>query len=249
MATTKLQVVQSADRTDAEGKAITNRILLSASDSDYNLLRPHLEFLNLPSHLVVHEAGEKLKYAHFPNRGLLSLVVAMKDGETAETGVVGNEGFTGIPAAVGLNRSPLMVVVQIAGNGFRVEVRALQKTLESTPDLQLMLCRYGILLDMQVSQTAACNRLHDIKQRLARWLLMAQDRVDSDSLRITHDFLATMLGTGRPSVTLAAGILQKEHAINSMRGAVKILNREKLEHCACECYKMIRRYDSELTSK
>jgi CRP-like cAMP-binding protein len=249
MATKNLQVVRSGERTNAEGKAISNVILLSASDNDYSLLRPHLEYLNLPHHLVVHEAGEKLKYAHFPNRGLISLVVAMKDGRTAETGVVGNEGFTGIPAVVGLGRDMLREIIQIAGDGFRMEVGALQKTLESAPGLQVILCRYGILLGMQVAQTAACNRLHDIKQRLARWLLMTQDRVDSESLPITHDFLATMLGTERPSVTLAAGVLQKEQTIKYTRGAVTIVNRKKLEDSACECYRIIQQYNSELGLK
>jgi CRP-like cAMP-binding protein len=249
MATKNLQVVRSGERTNAEGKAISNVILLSASDNDYSLLRPHLEYLNLPHHLVVHEAGEKLKYAHFPNRGLISLVVAMKDGRTAETGVVGNEGFTGIPAVVGLGRDMLREIIQIAGDGFRMEVGALQKTLESAPGLQVILCRYGILLGMQVAQTAACNRLHDIKQRLARWLLMTQDRVDSESLPITHDFIATMLGTERPSVTLAAGVLQKEQTIKYTRGAVTIVNRKKLEDSACECYRIIQQYNSELGLK
>ena len=194
------------------GKPVSNIILLSISDSDYSSLRPHLEYVSLPNHLVLHEAGGKLEFAYFPNRGLISLVVVMKDGKTAEAGIVGNEGFTGTPAAVGLSRSPLQAVVQITGDGFRVEVAALQNTLESTPHLQLMLSRYAVVQGMQVAQTAACNRLHDIKQRLARWLLMTQDRVDSESLPITHDFLATMLGTDRPTVSLAAGVLQREEA-------------------------------------
>ena len=132
---------------------------------------------------------------YFPNRGLISLVVVMKDGKTAEAGIVGKEGFTGTPAAVGLSRSPLQAVVQITGDGFRVAAGALQNTLESAPHLQLILSRYAAIRGMQVAQTAGCNRLHDIGQRLARWLLMTQDRVDSGSLPITHDFLATMLGT------------------------------------------------------
>ena len=249
MATKNLQVVLSGERTNAEGKAIGNKILLSASHSDYSLLRPHLEYLNLPHHLVIHEAGEKLKYAYFPNRGLISLIVAMKDGKAAETGLVGNEGFTGTPAAVGLDRSMLRVVVQIAGDGFRVAMGALHKTLESSPGLQLILCRYATIWGMQVAQISACNRLHDIKQRLARWFLMTQDRLDSESLPITHDFLATMLGTGRPSVSLAAGILQKEQIVKCTRGAVKILNRKKLEDSACECYRIIQQYNGDLRLK
>jgi CRP-like cAMP-binding protein len=130
-----------------------------------------------------------------------------------------------------------------------VEVAALQETLESTPHLQLMLSRYAVVQGMQVAQTAACNRLHDIQQRLARWLLMTQDRVDSESLPITHDFLATMLGTDRPSVSLAAGVLQKRKLIAYTRGAVKIVNRKKLEASACECYGITQQYNGELGLK
>jgi CRP-like cAMP-binding protein len=243
------QVVQSGERTNAAGKSVSNIILLSISDSDYSSLRPHLEYVSLPNHLVLHEAGGKLESAYFPNRGLISLVVVMKDGKTAEAGIVGKEGFTGTLAAVGLRRSPLQAVVQITGDGFRVGAGALQKTLESAPHLQLMLSRYAAIRGMQVAQTAACNRLHDIEQRLARWLLMTQDRVDSGSLPITHDFLATMLGTDRSSVSLAAGVLQKKELIEYTRGAVKIVNRKKLEGAACECYEVIQHYDGVLGLK
>jgi CRP-like cAMP-binding protein len=237
---------QPSERTNTAGKQVSNKILLSISDSDYNSLRPHLEYVSLPNHLVLHEAGGKLEFAYFPNRGLISLVVVMEDGKTAEAGIVGNEGFTGTLAAVGLHRGPLQAVVQITGDGFRVEVGALRNTLESAPHLQLVLSRYAVVRGMQVAQTAACNRLHDIEQRLARWLLMTQDRVDSGSLPITHDFLATMLGTDRPTVSLAAGVLQKRKVIEYTRGAVEIVNRKKLEDSACECYGVIRQYDGEL---
>ena len=154
-----LQIVQSGERTNTDGKPVSNIILLSISDSEYSSLRPHLEYVSLPNHLVLQDGGGKLEFAYFLNRGLISLVVVMKDGRTAEAGIVGNEGFTGTPAAVGLRSSPLQSIVQITGDGFRVEVGALQSTLETTPHLQLMLSR-------------ACNRLHDIKQRLARWWLI-----------------------------------------------------------------------------
>src|SRR5258708_15015657 len=207
------RVVQSGERTNTEGKPVSSLILLSIPDSDYNSLRPHLEYVSLPNHLILHEAGEKLEFVYFPNRGLISLVVVMKDGKTAEAGIVGSEGFTGTLAAVGLSRSPLQAVVQITGDGFRVKVGSLQNTLESAPRLQLMLSRYAAIRGMQVAQTAACNRLHDIKQRLARWLLMTQDRVDSGSLPITHDFLATMLGTDRHNVSLSARVLHRNQLI------------------------------------
>jgi CRP-like cAMP-binding protein len=244
-----LQGGKSGDRTNTEGKPVSNIILLSIADEDYLALRSHLEYVNLPNHRILHEGGGKLDFAYFPNRGLISLVVVMKDGKTAEAGIVGNEGFTGTPAAVGLRRSPLQAVVQITGDGFRVEVEALQSILGSTPPLQLMLSRYAVVQGMQVAQTAACNRLHDVKQRLARWLLMTQDRVDSASLPITHDFLATMLGTDRPSVSLAAGVLQKRKVIEYTRGSVKITNRNKLEESACECYGMTQMYNGELGLK
>ena len=243
------QIVQSGERSNTEGKPVKNRILLSVSDSDYNTLRPHLEYASLPNHRILHEGSGRVEFAYFLNRGLISLVVVMNDGETAEAGIVGNEGFIGTPAAVGLSRSPLQAVVQITGDGFRVKVAALQNILESAPRLQLTLSRYAVVQGMQVAQTAACNRLHDIKQRLSRWLLMAQDRVDSESLPITHDFLATMLGTDRPSVSTAAGVLQKKKIIEYTRGAVKIVNRKKLEDTACECYGMTQQYNGELGLK
>jgi CRP-like cAMP-binding protein len=244
-----LQTVQSGERTNAAGKPVGNKILLSISDSEYSSVRPHLEYVRLTNHLVLHEAGGKLEFAYFLNRGLISLVVVMKDGRTAEAGIVGNEGFTGTQAVVGLSRGPLRGVVQITGDGFRVKVGALQDILESTPHFRMMLNRYAAVRGMQIAQTAACNRLHEIKQRLARWLLMTQDRVDSGALPITHDFLATMLGTDRPTVSLAAGVLQKKQLIEYTRGAVKIVNRKKLEDTACECYGVIRQYDGELSLK
>jgi CRP-like cAMP-binding protein len=244
-----IQVVRSSHRTNAAGKPVNNALLLSMSNSDYGSLRPHLEYLALPDHLVLHQAGGELEFVYFPNRGLISLVVEMEDGKTAEAGVVGNEGFTGIPAVVRLSRSPLQVVVQISGDGFRVAVGTLQKILESAPDLQLLLTRFAVIQGMQVAQTAACNRLHDIEQRLARWLLMAEDRVDSESLPITHDFLATMLGTNRSSVSLAAGNLQRKKLIRYTPGAVTIINRKKLEDAACECYEIMHRHAERLGSK
>src|SRR6202041_4001377 len=129
------------------------------------------------------------------------------------------------------------------------EVGALQDVLESTPHLQMLLSHYTAIRGMQVAQTAACNRLHDIEQRLARWLLMTQDRVGSESLPITHDFLATMLGTDRPSVTTAAGVLQKKKIIEYTRGAVQIVNRKKLEDSACEGYGIIQHFKGQLGLK
>jgi CRP-like cAMP-binding protein len=244
-----VQPVQSGERTNIEGKPVSNKILLALSDSEYLSVRAHLEFVELPPHHILHEPNESLHFVYFPNEGLLSLVVVMESGVTVEVGIVGREGIAGIPSAVGLRRNPFREVVQVAGNGFKIRVEVLQDILRSTPQLQVMLSRYIVLHTLQVSQTAACNRLHSAEQRLARWLLMTQDRVDFAVLSITHEFLATMLGTDRPTISLAAGILQKKKLIEYPRGAVKILNRAKLERSACECYGIIQQLNGDLGLK
>ena len=244
MAIINLPVVQPGERTNPEGKPARNKILLSVPDIEYRLIRPHLKFLSLPHHLSLHEPHGTSEFVHFPNEGLISLVVELNEGKSVEVGLVGNEGATGMPAILGLSASPLREVVQIAGSGFRVRVGTLGEILRSTPRLQVILNRYAAGLTMQVAQTAACNRLHKIEERLGRWLLIAQDRVDSGIIPITHDFLATMLGTDRASVSLAAGILQRRQIISYTRGAVRILNRKKLEQFACECYAVVRQYNA-----
>jgi CRP-like cAMP-binding protein len=137
-------------------------------------------------------------------------------------------------------------IIQIDGDGFRIMGNALGRILRSAPQLQVMLNRHTGLQGMQVAQTAACNRLHDIEQRLSRWLLMTQDRVDSRVLPITHDFIATMMGTDRSTVSLAAAVLQKKGTIEYVRGAVKIVNRRKLEKSACECYAVIQQFEDDV---
>ena len=240
MARRDFQIARSGERTNPAGKPVSNKVLLSIPDSEYLVIRPHLEFLSMPHHRSLYEPNDRLEYVYFPNGGMVSLVIAMEDGRTVEIGEVGKEGFAGIPAAVGMKRSQVREIVQIPGNGFRIRVGALQSVSRSTPQFQLILTRYAVVQGLQIAQTAACNRLHNIEQRFARWLLITQDRVDSATFAITHDFLATMLGTDRPTVSLAAGILQKKQAIAYTRGAVHILSRAKLENCACECYGAIQ---------
>ena len=234
----------TSERANFEGRPIRNGILLSLPESEFQAMRPLLSFEYLPSHASLHEPGDKLEYVHFPNRGLVSVVVVTREGRTVEVGVVGNEGLSGTGAFVGLPRYPHRAVVQIAGDGFRVRAEALRSLLASCPYLQHICCRHAVLQGMQAAQSAACNRLHGIEQRLARWLLMTHDRVDNGYLAITHDFLATMLGTDRPSVSLAAALLQRKTAIEYTRGAVRIVNRQVLEESACECYAVIQQYDS-----
>jgi len=240
------RVVQAGQRTSVEGKPVSNKVLLALPDNEYELMRPHLTYIDLPHHLSLHEPAQKIEFVYFPNRGMVSQVVVTKDGRTVEVGVVGNEGYVGAGLAAGLSRSSVREVIQIAGDGFRMTGSALERILRSAPQLQIILNRHTGLQGMQVAQTAACNRLHDIQQRLSRWLLMTQDRVDIGVLPITHDFIATMMGTDRSTVSMSASALQKKGIIEYMRGAVKIVNRRKLEQSACECYGVIQQFEDDI---
>jgi CRP-like cAMP-binding protein len=243
------QVVRAGERTNAEGKPVSNKVLLCMPDNEYRLMRPYLKYIDLPSHLSLHEPTQSIEFVYFLNRGMVSQVVVTKEGRTVEVGVVGNEGYVGAGLAVGLSRSSVREIVQIAGDGFQMKGDKLERVLQSAPQLQKMLGRHEGLQGMQVAQTAACNRLHEIQQRLSRWLLMTQDRVDSAALPITHDFIATMMGTDRSTVSVAAAALQKKGIIEYVRGAVNVMNRRKLEQSACECYAVIRQFEADLRSK
>jgi len=240
------RTAQPGERTNVEGKRVRNKILSAIPDDEYKLMRPELTYVGLPSHLSLHEPTQNIVFVYFPNRGMVSQVVVTKDGRTVEVGVVGKEGYVGAGLAAGLSRSSVREIMQIAGDGFRIMGNALGRVLRSAPQLQVMLNRHTGLQGMQVAQTAACNRLHDIEQRLSRWLLMTQDRVDSGVLPITHDFIATMMGTDRSTVSVAAAVLQKKGIIEYVRGAVKIVNRRKLEKSACECYGVIQQFEDDL---
>lgn len=241
-----MAAVLAGERTGFEGKPIANRILLSLGERDFRALRPRLRFVQLKPHEVLHERNRKAEDVYFPDSGLISLIIASTDGRTAEAGVVGSEGVAGIEGAFGFRRSPLCEVVQVAGEAHQTSAASLQHMLPRHPDLVLRLSRFAVVNRMQISQTAACNRLHEIQQRLARWLLMTQDRIQEGLIRMTHGFLATMLGTNRGSVTEAALALQKRGLIEYSRGTVRVLNRKKLERSSCECYALIRDYSGEL---
>lgn len=240
---------RSGTRKDAGGKPVANEILSSIPEAEYNLIRPDLEFVQLGPYHILHEPGEKIEFAYFLNQGLASLVVLTSDGRSVEVAIVGHEGVVGTPLAVGLHRGPYRAIIQIPGTALRIKSDSLEEQLPETPELRLLLNRYVLVQGLQIAQIAACNRLHEIEQRLARWLLMCQDRVDSELLPVTHEFLAQMLGTGRPSVSLAAGILQRSGTIENLRGTVKILNRKELEAAACECYRAIQHFNRSLTPR
>ena len=222
--------------------ALRNRLLLSISPSELRGLRQQLEPHRFRQHEILHEPSERLRFAYFPNDGLISLVVSTEDGGTVEVGMVGREGFAGLAGAVGLRRTLLRQIVQMPGEGYRMKIECLEELVKSSRHFQTAICRYAVLMGLHVAQTAACNRLHDAGQRLTRWLLMARDRADLNALPITHDFLSTILGTDRPSVSLAAKILQRNGLIEYKRGRIVILNERKLEAVSCECYRVIRSF-------
>jgi CRP-like cAMP-binding protein len=228
---------------------LKNTVLVSIPDAEYWLIHPKLEPFRFIQHCVLHEPIEELEFAYFPNSGLISLLVTTEDGRTVETGMVGKDGLIGVPLAVGLSISPLRYVVQIGGEGYRLKLKQFHNRPKLTPHFQMALSRYAVVQGMEVAQTAACNRLHDLGPRLARWLLMASDRVDSSSLPLTHDFLAATLGTDRPSVSLAAKGLEKNRIIQYKRGKIKILSTRRLESYSCECYRVIRQFNRMLEQK
>jgi CRP-like cAMP-binding protein len=228
---------------------VQNSILRSIPEGEYNLLREYLQPAELPAQHILHEAGAKIEFAYFLNDGMASLVVLTSDGRSVEVAIVGKEGIVGTPLVVGLSRGPHRAVMQIVGSGLRIKSAHLMEVLNSAPEMRLIWNRYVLIQGLQVAQIAACNRLHDIEQRLARWLLMCQDRIGSETLLVTHEFLAQMLGTGRPSVTLAAGVLENAGLIENLRGTVKILNRKSLEEAACECYGVIQHFNGGLGLK
>jgi CRP-like cAMP-binding protein len=236
-------------RSDATGKAVSNLILLSLPDEEYSLLRPFLEPVDLPQYDILHAPGEKIKFAYFLNEGMTSLVALSPDGRSVEVGIVGREGMVGMSLTMGLRRVVFRAIVQMAGSGLRIRAEMFQDILDRAPNLRSQLSRFALLHGMQVAQLAACNRLHEVDQRLARWLLMCQDRSDSQLLPLTHEFLAQMLGTGRPSVSLAAAVLENAGLIENMRGRVKVLNRKVLEEAACECYGVIQHLNGGLGLK
>jgi len=228
-------------RTDGDGHGVTNEILLRLPRSENEELFPKLEFVRLKLHTVIQEAGEQIKSGYFVNTGLQSVLTVQPDGKSVEVGLIGKEGFVGIPIIAGFRSSPTRVITQAEGTAYRVDVGAFLQILPRCPQLQLELQRFVQRLAMQSTQIAACNRLHDVEERLARWLLMSRERIGSDELPLTQEFLGQMLGTRRSSVSVAAGILQKAGMINYTRGNVTILDRPKLEDAACDCYEIIQR--------
>ena len=231
----------ASSKADGDGNLFANEILLALPRAEYDAVSSKLEFVRLKLHQVLHEAGETLRSAYFCNSGMFSVLNVMPDGKSVEVGLIGREGFSGTPLVAGFRTSHTRTVVQAEANAFRIDADALRVLLPRCPKLQHQLNRFVQLMAVQVTQVAACNRLHEVNERLARWLLMTQDRVGSDHLPLTQEFLAQMLGTRRSSVTVSAGTLQRAGLISYTRGNVTILDRCNLEEASCDCYGLLTR--------
>lgn len=218
-----------------------NRILNALSSEEYKRLAPDLEPVKLLPGEVLYNPGEPITHIYFLNRGTVSVVSVFEDGESVEVGMVGNEGMFGINVFLGDLATPLQAIVQLPGDAFRMSAEVLKREFKKCGQLQDLLLRYTQAFIIQIAQTAACNRAHPLEGRLARWLLMCQDRAHSEKLNLTQEFIATMLGTRRAGVTVAAGELQQASLISYKRGHITINDRSGLEAVSCECYLIVKK--------
>jgi CRP-like cAMP-binding protein len=219
---------------------IKNKILAALSDGEYQKLLPHLEAVDLPHGEVLYEMDGPVDYVYFPFNALISLVTQMTDGAIIEVGLIGNDGMSGVAALMGKETSPERAIIQIPDGGARAKFSVIKEEFKRGGELQLLLLAYARMLMRQVSQTAACNATHTTEERLSRWLLMCHDRVQSEELKLTQEFIAEMLGTRRATVSLAAMVLQTDGYIKYNRGQIKIVDRPGLEAFTCECYQALR---------
>jgi CRP-like cAMP-binding protein len=222
------------------GGPAENLLLAALPAEEYKKLLVHLQPVTLSLGEVVYESSGCLDYIYFPTTSVVSLLYTMKNGSIAEMGLSGNDGVVGVALFLGGDTTPNRAVVQIAGRAFRMKAKLLQEEFARGGPLQRLLLRYTQALITQISQTAVCNRLHSVENRLCRWLLLSHDRVRSDELAMTQEFISNMLGGRRESVTVAAGRLQDAGLIHYARGHIKILNRKGLEASACECYQIVK---------
>jgi CRP-like cAMP-binding protein len=234
-----------ASSSDGDGNHIHNKILLGLPAKEAEMLLPKLEFVRLKVHQVLHEPGDTLKSAYFVNSGLVSILSVFPDGKCVEVGLVGKEGFIGLPLVAGFRTANTRAIIQIEASAFRVDSETLVGILQQGRALDRRLQQFSQIMAMEVTQVAACNRLHEVNERLARWLLMSADIVDSNCVPLTQEFLAHMLGTRRSSVTVAAGMLETAGLISNSRGRVDIIDRPRLEEAACDCYKIMRTQRAE----
>ena len=216
-----------------------NLLLGALTASDRDPLLPHLRPVTLSLGQVVLESHQLIERVYFLTNAIVSLVYTVENGSTVEMALIGNDGIVGTPVFLGSNSSSNQAVVSVAGQALQMPARILRLEFERNLQLQRVLLGYTQALITQISQTAVCNRLHSIEQRLCRWLLLCHDRTGSSELLMTQELIASMLGGRRESVTVAAGHLQDLGFIHYCRGRIRIIDRNGLEMCSCECYRIV----------
>ena len=220
---------------------LQNHLLAALPAADFKRLAPDLELVPLVLGDVIYESGGRQQYVYFPTTGIVSLLYVLENGSSAEIAVVGNEGMVGIALFMGGDTTPGRAVVQSAGFGYRLKAQLLKDEFKRAGPVMYLLLRYTQALITLMTQTAVCNRHHTVEQQLCRWLLLSLDRLPSESLSMTQELIANMLGVRREGVTEAAGKLQREGLIRYSRGRIEVLDRPGLEKSVCECYAVVKR--------
>jgi CRP-like cAMP-binding protein len=218
-----------------------NRILNALPRDEYERLALHLEYVKMSFGEVLCQPDETITHVYFPNSGTVSIVSTFEDGDRVEVGMVGNEGMFGICVVLGTLSTPLEAIVQMVGDGVRIPADVLRREFKKGGQLQDLLLRYTQAFITQIAHAAACNRSHEVNGRLAKWLLMCQDRSHSNSLELTHEFISEMLGIRRAGVTVAAGQFRQAGLISYSRGKITIIDRKGLEAASCECYPILKK--------
>ena len=221
------------------GRPLDNKLLALLPRDDFGRLLPHLSTVSLPQGLVLHEAGEEVDQIYFPHSGMLSLLVVLRDGKAIETATIGREGVTGAMAGLGLYKSLVRLVVQMPTGASKIAAAHFRTVTAGSDPVRNLCIRYNEVLLSQARVTAACNALHSIEARFCRWLLQSADHAASDTIELTQEFLAEMLGVRRTSVTEVASRVQNAGAITYSRGVIRILDRSALMRMSCECYETL----------
>jgi CRP-like cAMP-binding protein len=215
-----------------------NRLLASLPVEEYRRIVQSLDVVPLKLKNIIHRAGEPIEYVYFPGSGFCSMLTVLKDGAMVEVATIGREGMVGVTAAFDGNPGPSTSMVQGESDTcYRMKADAFRREMERRGVFYELLTHYAQALVGFIMQSTACNAVHSVEQRLARWLLMARDRMGSDEFPLTQEFVAMMLGASRPTVTLVASTLQKAGLITYHRGQIKIIDGEGLEEASCECYR------------
>jgi CRP-like cAMP-binding protein len=223
-----------------------NQILAALHADECERLFPHLHRVEMPLGKVLYESGDVLRHMYFPANCIVSLLYVMEDGSSAEIAVVGNEGAIGVALFMGGETTPSRAIVQSAGVAYRVAGQRVKEEFNRHGQVLHVLLRYTQALITQMAQTAVCNRHHSVHQQLCRWLLLSLDRLPSNTLTMTQELIANMLGVRREGVTQAAGHLQDLGVIEYRRGQITVLDRNKLEALCCECYAVVKKESDRL---